>query len=64
MSRGPGSHQRRILDALEAKGWVWLRDLRYTNASDRTAYWRAARRERHSDLATVLYDGAGKWRSR
>lgn len=43
MSRGPGSHQRVILDALGVRGWVWLRALPYRTSADRTSYWRAAR---------------------
>ena len=44
MSRGPGTHQRRLLAALRERGWLWMVDLPSTNRSDATSYWRAARR--------------------
>ncbi len=44
MSRGPGTHQREILQRLETQGWIWFTDLPHRNRSDMSAWYRAATR--------------------
>jgi hypothetical protein len=43
MSRGFGRHQRRILEALNERGWIWMAELP-TKRTDGPSYWRAARK--------------------
>jgi len=42
VSRGLGTHQRRILQALRRFGWVWLSAVSH-GRKDRVSCWRAAR---------------------